>query len=267
MIRFVSIGGVLLAANWGNPSPPIKDIHTLSEKYPPAVRQNYENYTQQYAKAHRLQDFITVYKTLTTQEENFSAPLQEVWEKYWLATDRQKPGQAAPLEPNFDWVNAAFPGMTLKQEAEGSVMILRPSWKSLSALAKRTVDSTQDDRFTKLMLKLHGDHWSHFPEWMEQTWDYGGCSRLGSGKHMAFLKEIQIQIKGGSAFKETLREQEKLLINDLLEAKELCSSKANALREFNEIERHFSWSTQQRQAFATQRKRISTGKVSVMGAS
>jgi hypothetical protein len=263
ILHYAKISAVLVAATWGSQTA-IENKEALIEKYPPAVQQTYKNYIAQYKSVKKLQDFVRVYQTIDTHEEKFSAPLQAVWEKYWLATDNQKPGQSPPVEPKFDWVDAAFPGMILGNEAEGTIMILRPSWKSLAALAKQTTDSTQDDRFIALMLKLHGDYWSGYPEWMQQTWDYGGCSRLGSGKHTAFLKEIQIQIKGGSAFKSTLRDQENYLISDLLSAEELCHSKANALKELSQMEKQFSWSTQQKQAIAKQRQRINTGKVRVI---
>ncbi len=265
ILNFVKISALLLAGTWGSQIT-LENKEALVKKYPPAVRQTYQNYTQLYKNTQKLNDFVSIYKTLSTQEENFSAPLQVVWEKYWLASDSQKLGQAALARPKFEWVAAAFPGMVLSNEAEGTVMILRPSWKALAVLAKHTTDSTQDDRFTALMLKLHGEHWSAFPEWMEQTWDYGGCSRLGSGKHTAFLKEIQAQIKGGSAFKETLHQQKEILINDLLEAQELCHNKAQALKELNQMEKQFSWSRQQKQALAIQRQRIQTGKVHETGA-
>ena len=266
LLHCAKISAMLVAATWGSQST-LENKEALIEKYTPTVRQAYESYTAQYKSTQRLQDFVRVYKTIVAQHENFSTPLQVVWENYWLATDTQKPGKAPPVRPNFDWVDSAFPGMTLSNEAEGTVVILRPSWKSLAVLTKRTVDSTQDDRFIALMLKLHGESWSHYPEWMQQTWDYGGCSRLGSGKHTAFLNEIQIQIRGGSAFKDTLREQEELLVNDLFEAQSLCTSKTKALKELNQIEKQFSWSTQQKKAFVKQRERIMTEKVPVLGIS
>ena len=264
ILHAAKLGAVLMALAWGSQAA-IQNKGALLDKSPPAVRKAYESYVKDYQNAKRLQDFVRVYNTITAQEENFSAPLQAVWEKFWLASDTRQSGQAAPVRPDFDWVDGVFPGMVLGNEAEGTVMILRPSWKELSKLAQRTIDSTQDDRFTALMLKLHGDTWSGFPNWMEQTWDYGGCSRLGSGKHTTFLKEIQIQIKGGSAFKETLRTQESYLVRDLLEATELCHNKADALKELSQIEKGFSWSTQQKQAFKKQRQRINSGAVTVMG--
>lgn len=261
---FVKVGSafVVAAVTWGSTST-LNSQQDLLAAYSPPVRQRYQDYLKRYRQVKTLTDFVQVYEQLQAQEEAFAGPLQKVWDKYWDATNTQRPGQKSPVQPDFDWTDGLFPGLTLQHEAEGTVVTLRPSWTALAALAKRT-PQPEDDRFTALMLQLHGETWSAFPVWMQQTWDYGGCSRLGSGKHTAFLKAIQQARKGGSVFETTLKAEEKALIDNVLTSEELCHDVAPAIKELQALQQQFSWSTQQRQQLQQQLQRLRSGKISAM---
>lgn len=249
--------------SWGSGGLPLSDADALRARYRPAVRQQYTDYLKAYEQVTTAQDVAQVLALQQTQAELFSEPLQRVWEKYWTALDRPDAAHANLSAPDFGWVEAAFPGMTLANEAEGTVVILRPSWKALAQLAQRTPASV-DDRLMALMLRLHGEQWSAFPTWMEQTWDYGGCSRLGSGRHTEFWLEIQEQRQQSTLFERILAAEAEALKQDVLQGKELCHAPALALKELQHLEQRFSWSSQEKHLLSLQKQRIQTGKLPSM---
>ena len=253
----------LVLLSWGSGVWTLPDAEALKARYRPEVRQQYADYLQAYGQVKHAKDVQQVLQWQQDRAEIFSEPLQAAWQKHWEATSRPDAAHANLPAPDFSWVEAAFPGMVLANEAEGTVVILRPHWKALAQLAQRTPES-DDDRLMALMLRLHGEQWSAFPTWMEQTWDYGGCSRLGSGRHTALLKAIRAQLQRKSLFSTLLQAEEKALVQDILEAPELCYAPALALKELKTLTTAFSWSSVQVQALRAQIQRIETGKLSSM---
>ena len=74
-----------------------------------------------------------------------------------------------------------------------------------------------------------------FPSWYLQTWDYGGFSLLGSGKHKAFLDKIAAALKKSNLFKKEIKAIKKELVRDITEGKQYGYSQEKVIAELNQI--------------------------------
>ncbi len=237
---------LLLLAAWGAGASNISSTRELLKHYDSATKKTYQRYIRAYNNVRTLQDFRTVYAQMTRATEAFAKPLQKELDQWQTLADRLQPGQKLPPQPAYQWAEKTFPGLDIGLEAEGTAVVMRPSWLKLSTLARKTA-SKQDDQFVSLMRQLHGDVETSYPVWMTQTWDYGGCSHLGSGKHSQFLKALRAQMNAQSPFKKTLQQQETYLIGDLLTNKDFCQSQASALKEMRGLIANYTWSGAQKQ--------------------
>ncbi len=86
--------------------------------------------------------------------------------------------------PDIFWVEDVFPGYVVELVAEGTKYFLFKDYKQLYLKARQT-EGEEDDIFTDLGLEVYSQDSIEyfFPSWFIQTWDYGGHSLLGSGKH------------------------------------------------------------------------------------
>lgn len=155
-----------------------------------------------------------------------AAPFQAIW-------DAHPPGQEAPLD--FERLSAPVPGLKLAIMAEGTIAVWLIHYPDWARQARQTLGAS-DDRFMALMQKIHGPLHTGYRQWMVQTWDYGGCSRLGSGKHTELLQALRQELQQPTPFRSILAEEVKALSGDLLLSKELCGSRAQALQEVKDLQ-------------------------------
>lgn len=117
----------------------------------------------------------------------------------WNATAAWAEEAETPLQAWWDaqggsadtaWLDAALPGLEAGIYAEGTALVVQHKQSTWSALARETPETDDDSVFAMTSVawdNASGDGW---PRWGERTWDYGGCSILGSGAHLEILKRI-----------------------------------------------------------------------------
>lgn len=93
-------------------------------------------------------------------------------------------------------IDQKLPWLALSFYAEGTAAVLELDTEAWTGAARLTT-GTEDDRFFAFLMdsysNLNGDGWA---TWQERTWDYGGCSPLGSGLHLELLKQAE-DLDGG----------------------------------------------------------------------
>ena len=121
-----------------------------------------------------------------------------------------------PVEPaNLDWLEQAMPGFKTQLVAESTKFHLFVDYKEFGKKAKLT-PKKEDDAFIDLYLSIYAsDSTEHiYPSWFIQTWDYGGHSLLGTGKHFKVLQQIDELQKVTPIFNPELLTIKKSLLND-----------------------------------------------------
>lgn len=94
-------------------------------------------------------------------------------------------------EADLSWLEKSMPGFIIQTVAEGTMYHLFVDYKPFLLKAKKT-KSELDNQFIDLCLEAYSlDSIEYFfPAWTIQTWDYGGHSLLGQGKHTTVLDKI-----------------------------------------------------------------------------
>ena len=120
-------------------------------------------------------------------------------------------------QPDLRWLEEAFPGYILGSAAEGTILFLRRDLKSFARKAGKTRGKADDD-FVNLAIKVHStDSIEYdFPAYFMQTWDYGGHSLLGEGKHLDILTAANEMLAKHPGYLEVEIEQIKAdLVHDM----------------------------------------------------
>lgn len=107
-----------------------------------------------------------------------SGTLNERWDV--ASFDHQGPSPADPILARLPWLSIGF-------YAEGTYAQLELAPRAWTEAAERTPGDV-DDAFVKLVVDAYGNAGgTGWPSWGERTWDYGGCSLLGTGLHPRLL--------------------------------------------------------------------------------
>ena len=109
---------------------------------------------------------------------------EEIRDKMVAALEEKIPVAEVENMPDIFWIENVLPGYVVELVAEGTQYYLFKDFKQLHTKARQT-KGEEDDIFTDLGLSIYErDSIEYFyPAWFLQTWDYGGHSLLGSGKH------------------------------------------------------------------------------------
>jgi hypothetical protein len=93
-------------------------------------------------------------------------------------------------ELQVDWLLPATPGMQVSYVAEGTAVRMEDDAAAWTAKAASTPDPA-DDAFFALVIATYGTaRMDGNNETQAFTWDYGGCSNLGTGKVLALAKQV-----------------------------------------------------------------------------
>lgn len=122
-----------------------------------------------------------------------------------------------PVEPaNLDWLVQAMPGFKTQLVAEATKFHLFADYQEFN---KKSIETPgkEDDTFIGLNLNIYpSDSIEHFyPSWFVQTWDYGGHSLLGTGKHFSIFQHINELQAITPIFNPELSTIKTSLLNDL----------------------------------------------------
>ena len=137
--------------------------------------------------------------------------------------------------PDLFWIDDAIPAMQLETVAEGTEYYLFIDYGDFVDKAANS-DGDLDDDFMDLTLTIYEDSVEYFfPSWYLQTWDYGGFSLLGSGKHRAILDKMEALSEKGDLFKKDVKNYKTELLRDITEGKEYGYSQDKILEEMGII--------------------------------
>ena len=119
--------------------------------------------------------------------------------------------------PDLFWIDETLPGYVPQLVAEGTIYYLFQDFKDFGKKTRQTA-GTEDDQYIELNYLVH----SHdsveyfFPAWFIQTWDYGGHSLLGKGKHLAILQAMEKTVKRSPMFETEIFKIRDQLLDDIL---------------------------------------------------
>jgi len=119
--------------------------------------------------------------------------------------------------PDLRWLQQSLPGYHLGSAAEGTIYWFYRNLKQFSEKAGKTKGKADDD-FINLNIQLHPEDSIeyNYPVYFMQTWDYGGHSLLGEGKHLEILTTAnEVMAKHPSTFDAEINEIKDNLIQDL----------------------------------------------------
>ena len=119
--------------------------------------------------------------------------------------------------PDLSWLEDAMPGFALGMIAEGTSYYLFQDYGKMKLLAKETTDM-EDDRFFEFISLVNSgeDIEDFYPIWFEQTWDYGGFSLLGTGKHLLALDNMEQLMAEQQLFSNPILKLKMKLLSDIL---------------------------------------------------
>ena len=157
-----------------------------------------------------------------------------------------------PYEPaDFSWLEYALPGFKIQLAAEATAYYPYINYAAFLEKAKTTSEK-EDDLFLLLNIAMYKDSMEQtFPSWVQQTWDYGGHSLLGSNKHIELLQSMDTIYQHTSLFNSHLITYKDALLSDILaewvtywdtqsniqkELKQIISSKFSCLTEEEQLQ-------------------------------
>ena len=121
--------------------------------------------------------------------------------------------------PDLSWLEDAMPGFTLGMVAEGTRYYLFQDYGKMKQWAEKTTDKEDDVFFEFINFINAGEEIeSFYPIWFEQTWDYGGFSLLGEGKHLSTLKRMEKLMAEQQLFRNPVLKLKMKLLKDILNA-------------------------------------------------
>lgn len=119
---------------------------------------------------------------------------------------------------DMSWIERSLPGFQNSLVAEGTQFYLFKNFKQMHGNASKT-KGVEDDDFIELQYLVNEmDSIEHFfKSYFIQTWDYGGHSLLGQGKHLTILNKINELLAQSKLFEEPILEIKTNLLKDILD--------------------------------------------------
>jgi hypothetical protein len=139
-----------------------------------------------------------------------------------------------PMQEELEALSKTMPGLWPALVAEGTMLVIYPDYAAYAKAAQRTTGKG-DDAFFALMQKAYGETYTDYGQWMQQTWDYGGCSWLGKGIHIQLLQGIAQLRKAKNPLVPELQVLETDLLQDLQQSQQFCLPQAQAIQEMQKV--------------------------------
>lgn len=117
---------------------------------------------------------------------------------------------------DMSWLENSFQGFQNSLVAEGTMFNIFKDFRIMYAKAKET-EGTEDDDFITFQFHVNElDSVEHFyKSWFMQTWDYGGHSLLGQGKHYSLLNEANELLTKSKLFEKPILAIKTEILNDI----------------------------------------------------
>jgi len=117
---------------------------------------------------------------------------------------------------DMSWLENSFQGFQNSLVAEGTMFKIFKDFKIMHAKAEET-EGTEDDDF--LTFQFHANELDSveyfYKSWFMQTWDYGGHSLLGQGKHFDLLNEANELLAKSKLFEKPILAIKIEILNDI----------------------------------------------------
>ena len=137
--------------------------------------------------------------------------------------------------PDLFWIDDPIPAMSLSLVAEGTQYQIFTNIVDLNKKTKET-EGGLDDEFTGILKAMHADDIEYYyPVWFLQTWDYGGYSLLGQGKHTAMLNRLEALSAKTNLFNPEIQAIKKQVIQDIIEGEHYGEKSETILNEIDTI--------------------------------
>lgn len=183
-----------------------------------------EQYQKDFAAVKTDKDFVLMYRNAKKLQEKLNVQLESAYEMHNVSDF-----------PDLFWIDDAIPALNAELIAEGTIYSLLFDYKILQKAALNTT-SELDDEFVKLLIAKNGGEFEYFfAVWFLQTWDYGGYSLLGQGKHVAMLNRMQKLADKTTLFNVEIKEMKTELLNDITNHKEYGEKSEKIIEEINTI--------------------------------
>lgn len=184
-----------------------------------------EQYQKSYREAKTERDFALVYRNNKQLLDAMNEKFNEFFEVENFDSEY----------PDLFWIDDPIPAMTLGLVAEGTMYQIFTNIDDLIKKAATTQGQT-DDNFTKLLKDYYdGDVEYYFAVYYLQTWDYGGYSLLGQGKHKAILNRLEKLSAQSDLFVPEIKKLKTDLLEDITNGTEYGENSETILKELDEI--------------------------------
>lgn len=212
--------GILLLAGLLGAAPPGPAFTAAEQQAMTLYRQNFQAIRTQAQLLASLHASIRLSKTL---EQRLQAYMDELQRK-----------DSYPEDKDLTALAQRTPGLQPVLVAEGTALVLATDYEAFAKAAAGTPEKA-DDAYFALMKKAYGSAYTYWGNWFNQTWDYGGCTWLGKGTHLALLKELYRQKGQKSPFSADLAQLETELLNDLEKSDKFCLPRPQVVHELRQI--------------------------------
>lgn len=193
--------------------------------FTPADQKQIDAYKHQFESVKNQAQLVAAYRQTKKLEQALGPSL----EKYMIALKDELPSDA-----ELNAISKQMPGLKAVLAAEATVIALQQDFAAYGKLAAKTPEPA-DNAFFDLMKQAYGSEFHFFGNWFTQTWDYGGCTRLGSGTHTKLFQGIQRLRTAKSPFAPELKEFEDELLFDLTNTFNFCQPHAKVVSEYKQV--------------------------------
>ncbi len=221
----ISLGATFQVQAWGSNTPVDAD-DKLKKIVGSATYFELQSYRKQFKTVKTQADWLKVLQSARDLSPKLSPPLSQLHQAAW-----NKP-QTKPLD--FNWLEPLTPGLKPRLVAEGTELILALHFPTFAKLAGLTPETT-DDQLVALLQKAWGEYSTNWPSWFAQTWDYGGCTHLGSGLHLQLWQEQKRLQQLAPFFATELKTLRSDLLKDILATRSFCRPQSQVLSELNQF--------------------------------
>lgn len=186
-----------------------------------------ETYRSQYTAVKNQAQLLALYRQAQQLKEQLDKAVEPLIEARY-ANDNM------PTEQELQQLAALTPGLHPAMVAEGTQLAFQEDYQAFASLAAATPENG-DDAYFALMQQAYGPVYHYFGNWFMQTWDYGGCTQLGSGSHLQLFKQIQELRQSQNPFAPELSALENTLFRDLESGNNFCLPQPQVLNELRQL--------------------------------
>lgn len=191
--------------------------------------QEVETYQRQYKDTKTDEAFAELYRSNKKLEVEMNEKLANLYQFDKLSE--------ADLynQPDLFWIDDPIPAMSLSLVAEGTIYQIYTNINDLSKKAKQT-QGTLDDEFVAILKQMYDDDVAQgYPSWFLQTWDYGGYSLLGQGKHIKMLNRLNSLAAKTPLFNNEIERIKNSIVSDITDGQHYGEKSETIVAEIDSI--------------------------------